>query len=267
MNRKRTLNKKNQWSSAAARRLLEMAGQPPSIEDAVRIVAKRYLDGVACPPTDLNAIADRVCVTEIFGEDLPVSGELRRDGKNLKIVYSTYLSPTRKRFTIAHELGHAIFEGTGARAPRTGDELERLCDMLASEILMPRDIFLSLANGDPSLSHLLEVAHTFKTSLSATSIRYAKLKKVSIFYLEENNITWGCGTVKKGSLNSLDYSLRLAVAGAVNGERIPDTIFLSRQEWCGEWQLDYKPLSDGKRALFMLRPALQTSRGNYSPAG
>lgn len=256
MNKKRSLKKSNQWSSAAAQRLLKFAGNPKSIEDAVRIIVKHYLDGVYSPPTDLDALAKKVHVTEIVGEDLPVSGELRREGKSLKVIYSNYLSMTRRRFTIAHEIGHAIFENTGARPPRQGEELERLCDMLASEILMPTDIFQYHSQGQPSVLNLLEIAQTFKTSLSATSIRYSKIKKVSIFYLEENSIHWGYGVIRKGSLNSLDYNLKLAVQEVVNGSKLRDIIFLNGQEWKGEWKLDYKPLEQGKRALFMLHPHL-----------
>jgi hypothetical protein len=259
MTRKHIQRKNNQWSSAAARRLLEMAGNPSTIEEAIRIVIKDVLEGIPCPPTNLEAIAERLGVSEIVGEDLPVSGELRRDGKKLKVVYSTYLSQTRKQFTIAHELGHAIFERTGARPPRAGEELERLCDMIASEILMPQDVLLSFANSEPSLSQLLETSQIFRTSLLATSIRYAKLKKVSIFFVEKNNIAWGCGIIKKGTLTSLDYNLKTAINEIVNNQIASHIFTLSHRQWSGEWKLDYQPLGQEKNALFMLRPILQKS--------
>ena len=77
--RKRTAKRREQWTSAAARRLLEIAGNPPTIEEAIRIVVDRLLDGVPCPPTDLEAIAARLNITGIQAEDVPFSGELRRD--------------------------------------------------------------------------------------------------------------------------------------------------------------------------------------------
>lgn len=255
---KKDLNKNKQWSSAAARRLLEMAGNPATIEEAVRIVVEKALVGVSCPPTNLETLAERLGVAEISGEDLPVSGELRRDGKKLKVVYSNYLSHTRKQFTIAHELSHVIFESTGARPPRDGEELERLCDMLASEILMPQDIFVSFANGEPSVSHLLKMSQIFKTSLLATSIRYTKLKKrITIFCLEKNSITWGCGIVKKGSLNNLDYNLKTAINDVIKNQAKAHNFTLNHPEWRGEWNLDCKPLNYGNQSLFMLRPILQ----------
>ena len=264
MNRNRRHKKNDQWASAAARRLLELAEQPPTIEDAVRIVATKYLDEIPYPPTDLTAFAERVGVTEICGEDLPVSGELRRNGKRLKVVYSNYLSEERRRFTIAHELGHAIFENSGARPPRTGEELERLCDMLASEILLPHEAFLSCTAGSPSVQNLLETSQKFKTSLTATSIRYAKAKNVSIFHIESSRITWGYGAIKKGSLNELSYSLRLTVEQIMTGKEITDQLlFITPRGERGEWRLDYQTMNGDKRALFMLIPKTQKEHSHF----
>lgn len=265
MSRKRSQNKNGQqWTSAAARRILEMAGNPATVEEAVRAIVKNILIGVPCPPTNLEALAERLGVSEICGEDLPVSGELRRDGKLLKVVYSTHLSPQRKQFTVAHELGHAIFESTGARPPRAGEELERICDMLASEILMPQEVFSSFTSGEPSVAQILETSQVFKTSLFATSIRYTKAKRVTVFYLEENNIAWGCGIVKKGSLNSLDYNLKTAVNDIIGDQTNTHIFTLNHPQWSGEWLLDYKPFKYGKNALFMLRPVTRKSKGYQS---
>lgn len=259
MSKRHSSNKNKQWSGAASQRLLEMAGNPSTVEGAARIVVEKLLDNVPCPPTNLEVLAEKLRVTEICAEDLPVSGELRPDGKNFKVVYSNFLSPARRQFTIAHELGHAIFENSGARPPRTGEELERLCDLLASEILMPQNVFLSSVEGTPSIYQLLKALQTFKTSLISTSINYAKVKKVSIFYLKENKIDWGCGFVKKGPINLLEYSLQLAVKSAMNDEPILDNVFLNSQNSRGEWKLEHKPYKDGTEALFMLRPAQNPS--------
>ena len=51
------------WTSAAARRLLELAGNPPTVEDAVRLIGSWVLSGIPCPPTDLEAIRPRLDIT------------------------------------------------------------------------------------------------------------------------------------------------------------------------------------------------------------
>src|SRR5262249_44160125 len=126
---------------AAAKRLRSMANGVERVEDAVHVVAQELLEGIECPPTDLEAVGERVNVRSFVAEDLPISGQLRRGANGFTIAYSVHLSQSRKRFTIAHEIGHAILEGTGPGSPRFGSELERICDMLATELLMPRKIF------------------------------------------------------------------------------------------------------------------------------
>jgi len=258
---RRTSKPKNQWSTAAAKHLLEITGHPETIDCAVYLVAKQYLEGVNCPPTDLEAAAAKAKVTQIIADDLPVSGELRRNGKHLTIVYSDCLSEARRRFTIAHELAHAILEHTMARAPRKGDELERLCDMLASEIVMPRDLFQSLATEEPSLLNLLKLAQLFKTSLSATGIRYAKLKGVSVFYIDNETVTWGSGVVRKGPMSSLDFGLKLALEESKELQRISTRLSLDKPTWSGEWKLEYHAFRGGTRALCMLEP-LRTEKSH-----
>ena len=43
------------WTSAASRRLRDLAGGEENVERSVVVVANRFLEGVVCPPTDLEA--------------------------------------------------------------------------------------------------------------------------------------------------------------------------------------------------------------------
>jgi len=240
-------------SSAAARRVFKMAGTAESLEDAVRLIARDYTEEVICPPTDLEAIARRLNIYDIQSEDMPLSGELRRNGKGFTLVYSSYLSGGRKRFTIAHEIGHAIVLQSGPRSPTRGRELEWICDLFAVELLMPHSVFLDMATAEPSAQAVKELATKFQTSLAATGIRYATLKAVSVFQVEDGErVVWGSGLVKAGSVRNLDYSLRDAVSTTPinSGSSI---IFYSHPLWTGEWKLSWE--SVGKQKLFVFYPA------------
>lgn len=237
------------WKSAAARRLLDIAGNPSTVEDAVKIVANWVLQGVSCPPTDLDGIRSRLDISGFYPEDMSVSGELRREGKGFKIVYSSSLSPERRRFTIAHEMGHAIFEASGRNCPRTGTELERLCDLLATEILMPTHIFLSRLGGRLSLQKIFELARTFKTSLSATAIRCSELRRISVFEVENGDVLWSRGVVRK-----LESALKPAIDRALAGGTVDEILYMSKEAWTGEWQIEGTPIGRGNRALFLLQP-------------
>src|SRR5262245_47891650 len=125
--------KQVRWGSAAARRIIEFAGKASTVEEAVRVVASRFLRNIACPPTDLETLKDRLNIKKIEPvTGLPIAGELRPHGDGFAVVYSASMPEGRKRFTIAHEFGHAVLEQTGPNCPRYGVELERICDMLAS---------------------------------------------------------------------------------------------------------------------------------------
>ena len=114
------------WSSAAARRLVDAVGGGRTVEEAAALLSAELRSGVEGPPTDLGAVAKRLKVRRICAEPLPVTGELRRDDDGLSVIYASGLDRGRRRFTIAHELGHAFFEATGANTPRRGEELERI---------------------------------------------------------------------------------------------------------------------------------------------
>jgi hypothetical protein len=69
--------KSKRWTSAAAKRLLSLAGNPGTVEDAVRIVAGEAIRDIPHPPLHLDALAARLNVTGITYEEIPFSGELR----------------------------------------------------------------------------------------------------------------------------------------------------------------------------------------------
>jgi hypothetical protein len=86
-------------------------------------------------------------------------------------------------FSIAHEITHTFFPNSihGARfrnicatESKEANELERLCDLGASELLMPLDEFQNAAAGAGySLSSVPELMETFGSSFEATAFRLA----------------------------------------------------------------------------------------------
>jgi hypothetical protein len=178
------------WNSAAARRLRTLAGGIAAMDDAVEAVVSRVAGSALEPPTDLHAVAASLRVQTIRAAELPVAGQLRRVAGGLEILYSRDQSIERRRFTIAHELGHAILETTGPRCPRRGVELERLCDMIASELLMPRQVFINYFTERPhGPQSVLEAAELFRTSKTSAALRYAQLFGVTAAILEHGEIT------------------------------------------------------------------------------
>ncbi len=102
-------------------------------------------------------------------------------GKRI-IIFNPNRPRSRVAFSIAHEIIHTFFPNSisGARfrsicssGSKEGNELERLCDLGASELLMPIDEFRYAAAGDFSLRTVERLSATFGSSFEATVFRLA----------------------------------------------------------------------------------------------
>jgi len=245
------------WKSVSARRLLSMAGDPPKIEDAIETVAARVLEGIRCPPTDLLTLASRLGIAAVYADDIPGSGLLRREEGQTFVVYSSTLSAVRSRFTIAHEIAHLIVDRDyRGHFVRKGRELERLCDMLAAELLMPRSVFRQHAGKAPSLQTVFELAKVFGTSLAATAIRCCELGRASVFEVEDGMVTWS-----RGLIRTVDASLVEVVRDALGGKPVDQVVYVSRRAARGSWRLEGTPIGR-RRALFLLSPTKREATGS-----
>jgi hypothetical protein len=103
------------------------------------------------------------------------------DGSRRAFYDPTY-SEGRVNFSIAHEIIHSFFPNStrGARfrslsaeGSREANELERLCDLGAAELLMPTEEFLAALNGQWGLACVPALCERFGSSYEATTYRLA----------------------------------------------------------------------------------------------
>jgi hypothetical protein len=119
-----------------------------------------------------------------------ISGCLMKVGDIFGILFSSkFSSDGFKRFTVAHELGHYYLDGHVHHLFSNGqylhksesgftskDQYEREADAFAAALLMPKSLFkTALAKAGSGLTAIESLADDCGTSLTATSIRYAKL--------------------------------------------------------------------------------------------
>ncbi len=245
---------KNEWKSAAARQLVAFA-KAETVEGAIEKIANNLLNDLTFPPTDLSLLMRRLDVVRCRADkSLWGSGELRQADDGLEIIYSPGLSPERRRFTIAHELGHAALARTGPRFLRAGREVERICDMFATEVLLPRASFLEQAGGPIHVDKVFELAGLFKTSIAATARRYAELKKVSLFEIEDGKFVRPCGRINPIRSLIMDDAVRSAIDEASSGQAGETLVFLRHQALAREVNLQWKPFASRGRALFLFLP-------------
>ena len=128
------------------------------------------------PPIDLEQLAVKMGVTNIYETDMAEDGRLEQDGRQATVHLRRGLGAGRRRFTLAHELAHrALIHPNAAaiayRRPGNDDDEERLCDEIAAALLMPRGWMNHLDSRPQNLSTLRLIAERAQVSLSAALVR------------------------------------------------------------------------------------------------
>jgi len=143
-------------------------------------------------PIPLSRVAEAVGIVQIVGQQTgSFEGVLVTDSAKStgSIAYNDASRPERRRFTIAHELGHFLMPLHGANAqcakadmgvlsakdPNRAREAE--ANRFAAALLMPREMFLRdmRRRGNPEIEHILELAGDYEVSKQAVAHRYTRL--------------------------------------------------------------------------------------------
>lgn len=116
----------------------------------------------------------------------------------------------RKRFAIAHEIGHFILHGGTQLILCNEDDMyiwkeskaqEIEANEFAASLLMPQEIFIRFIRpGQPNLDMISELAQEFRTTLTATALRYVGFSKepCALVVSKDGFIKW---YRKSGSFN------------------------------------------------------------------
>ena len=231
--------------------LLEIAGDgAASVDCAIRIIVERLIDGVAALPIDLAVASKRTGIVRVVDEPLPIAGLLRKAPDGLEVVVADHIcQSTTRRFTIAHEIGHAVFEAA-KRQPRPGLDLEELCDSIAAEVLLPTAILCKHLIETVRATDVLAIAALFDAPLEIAARRIHKIKSgVTTFEFDGKKIRWGTGLMGKARLAALPESFRAFLA-----ERRPDTgereFYASTPEYSGIGHISWQRHADAELLVF-----------------
>src|SRR5271166_1837951 len=142
------------------------------------------LSGTLVPPYDPGALAQVLGVSEIRRKALDCDGRIVSGFTGLAIELNKQDDQSQRvRFTFAHEVGHLILwkcagtvRAVAARGQSGPTEIERLCDMLAAEILAPEAdlramLRIQRTGRPPAAETVRRVAEKFKTSLHFAAVR------------------------------------------------------------------------------------------------
>lgn len=111
---------------------------------ADQLVYSMFKPFVQSPPVDVEAVASQLGISVIRAADLLEDGRLISEDGRASIITRRGLSAERRRFTIAHEIGHLIMFDDRSKPVsrrRRGDsnDTERRCDQIAAALLLPHD--------------------------------------------------------------------------------------------------------------------------------
>jgi hypothetical protein len=164
--------------------LVAETGVPDPV-DAIRGLAQELVTEaeVKKPPVDLNLLGSFRGVATVEHRRIGEWGLLLPlPGGGYRIVLNDRQGKGRARFSHAHEIGHTLLPSyrrspKARRDAETGmygrdAEEEYLCDVAASELLMPASLFRPfLATRPVALATVTDIADTFEVSLEAAGIR------------------------------------------------------------------------------------------------
>ncbi|WP_163512224.1 ImmA/IrrE family metallo-endopeptidase [Fodinicola acaciae] len=103
--------------------------------------------------------------------DLPFDGELRLIEGQSVIFLGGHVDKARQNFTMAHELGHAALYRIAPRLDQQNQPTEKLCNLFAAELLMPRAHVEEQGDGGPLVRKLLALSARSGASLTSTCLR------------------------------------------------------------------------------------------------
>ncbi len=176
-------------------------------------LAERVLNDVGiCSPDDLSLLTEIAWQRGALVRDGSLSGAEARlvvVGQRAIITVSGALEPRRKRFGVAHELGH--LELHYRRSPfalcldadldswisRQQPDIEQEASQFAAALLLPERFFAPQCRvHDPSLEQIAGLADRFDVSLTATALRYTQFcdDSLAIVYSESGRIRWFRGS-------------------------------------------------------------------------
>lgn len=168
---------------------------------------------IAEPPVDLESVARYQGVHTI--EESPMGtlfGSTTRTEHGFAIELNAS-QPHRRRFTLAHEIAHTILDSkhsalgpVGMRKPQTYNAVERKCDRLAAELLMPEHMFRPRVHAAPAtIQTITELAELFDVSVESTAVRFAQLSphnvRVVVWHFDDETarVKWASGKGLRGS--------------------------------------------------------------------
>jgi Zn-dependent peptidase ImmA (M78 family) len=175
--------------------------------DLVALVSESFLRRFGLDSRDrLTEIAEEFGIDVLYRPAESYDGALLRirDAQRGYIVINSRIrEESRRRFTLAHEIGHYVLPGqqeVSAPCKQQGIENwdadlyrpELEANRFAAEILMPRGLMAEFVQSEPSLESIRSIAKLCGTSLTASAVRLITLTphRAAVVWSQDQKILW-----------------------------------------------------------------------------
>jgi hypothetical protein len=185
------------WTNESALALAGPDGDPVAVvTERARAEAMRAMEeGWSGPPFDPFELAERLGVPLVPRVELADARAVPRGVRGVRIEFNPTRPRGRLRFSIAHELAHTFFPDADRRVrnrggTRAGDDwqLELLCNIAASELLMPIGSFPELKDADLDIKALMQLRRDYEVSTEALLRRVVFLSDRPITFFSASRL-------------------------------------------------------------------------------
>jgi Zn-dependent peptidase ImmA (M78 family) len=173
---------------------------------SARIAASKFIDQYSFETPEDIRIEDIAMDQGLLVREGVLSGaeaRLVQNGENGIITINATVDSRRKRFAVAHEIGHwRMHKGAKSLDNCKNEDMvnmtedgaaETEANVFAAELLMPRSLFFPMCRSlEPSFENLRKLSDAFDTSLMATALRFIDSTKENCFivYSKDLRILW-----------------------------------------------------------------------------
>jgi Zn-dependent peptidase ImmA (M78 family) len=211
-----------------------MSGDNPG--QIARAAARRELQALhieAIDEIDVEGIANLHQLFVVEGDLRGAEGRsVTHDGAGIIRIRSDIKQVERRRFIIAHEIGHCILHKTGSVKPCSEGDLFRYeegnreaeANWFAAELLMPGRLFGPHCDvPEPSFACVRNIARAFRTTSTATSIRFVQLtsERCALVWSEAGKVKW--------SVRSAEFPVWIERGHALGGNTHAADVFANRK--------------------------------------
>jgi len=174
-----------EWTSKSVKNLLHSSADDPIqlIRNWARnLVIEAFDKGWSGPPFNPIELSQMIGIRVIPNDDIQ-EARIYNEYKEFIIEYNPNQKESRINFSIAHEIGHTFFpdwkdkiRNRTTPVETESWELEFLCNIAASEILLPYAEFNNEANSVPlNLESILHIANKYKASVESVFLRFCEV--------------------------------------------------------------------------------------------